>query len=168
MAYRNKLYTTFDGDTDMWAYRMLQAWAANGSIDFSFYNAHDLNTARDGSLTESIKEQLRERLRNSKLMLILVGENTKGLRKFVPWEIESAHKRELPIVVANLNGKRKYDPDRCPTAVLDGDTYTVHVSYERAIIKHALEHFADDYGKYKSDGNAQLVYSDKVYTSLGL
>jgi len=28
-------------------YRLMQAWKQNDGMDFNFYNAHDLNTARD-------------------------------------------------------------------------------------------------------------------------
>ena len=84
MSYRNKTYVAFDGDTDMWAYRLMTAWKSNTNMDFNFYNAHDLNTARDSSTEESIKSQLRERMANAKQMILLVGENTKNLRKFVP------------------------------------------------------------------------------------
>ena len=58
MAYRNKTYVCFDGDTDMSYYRLMQAWHQNDRSPFSFYNAHDLNTARDTSQEESIKRQL--------------------------------------------------------------------------------------------------------------
>ncbi len=43
-----------------------------------FYDAHDLNSARDSSLTESIKNQLRTRFDNSRLFMIIVGEKTKS------------------------------------------------------------------------------------------
>src|SRR5262245_37218507 len=90
--YRNKLYVAFDGDEDMTYFNTLKMWKANKQIDFEFYDAHGLNYARDSSQTESIKAQLRERMKNSKTMLLLVGAKTKGLRKFIPWEIEYARK----------------------------------------------------------------------------
>jgi hypothetical protein len=75
MAYRNKPYVCFDGDNDirhytpLYAiirhYRLMQAWTENEKFTFNFYNAHDLNTARDDSQEESIKRQLRERFANS-------------------------------------------------------------------------------------------------------
>jgi hypothetical protein len=61
MAYRNKTYICFDGDTDMNYYRLMQAWKDNENHDFNFHNAHDLNTSRDSSQEESIKRQLRDR-----------------------------------------------------------------------------------------------------------
>ncbi len=168
MPYRSKLYTAFDGDNDMWAYRMLEAWRDNDKIDFGFVDAHDLNTARDDSLTESIREQLRERMRNSKLMLLLVGEKTNRLTRFVKWEIEYARKIDLPIVVANLNKKRTYDSARCPSAIIEGSVYTVHVSYERNIIKYAVDNFPQHYRQHKGEQGAELSYPASVYQSVGL
>src|SRR5712692_3124020 len=149
MSYRNKTYVAFDGDTDMWAYRIMTAWCENEHIDFDFYNAHDINSARDTSDVESIKAQLRVRMANAKQMVLLVGENTKGLRKFVPWEIELARKKDIPIIVANLNGKRVYDADRCPSAI-GSDVYTIHISFQARIIQYAMDHFAEEYYEYKS------------------
>ena len=47
-----------------------------------------MNTARDSSQEESIKAQLAERMRNSKVFVLLVGEHTRYLTKFVIWEID--------------------------------------------------------------------------------
>src|SRR5437016_12064700 len=135
MSYRNKTYVTFDGDTDIWAYRIMTAWNGNEHIDFNFYNAHDLNSARDTSTEESIKAQLRLRMANAKQMVLLVGANTKYLRKFVPWEIELARQKDIPIIVANLNGKRTYDAERCPSAI-GSEVYTMHVSFNAKIIQY--------------------------------
>ncbi len=141
MSYRNKTYVAFDGDTDMQYYRLMTAWRANEHIDFNFYDAHELNSARDTSTTDSIKAQLRERMANAKQMVLLVGEKTKGLRRFVPWEIELARKQDIPIIVVNLNGKRDYDPDRCPSTI-GSDVYTMHVAFYAKIIKLAMDDFA--------------------------
>src|SRR6266566_1371093 len=170
MAYRNKTYVAFDGDYDegdMWAYRIMQAWNASEHIDFNFYNAHDINSARDTSDVESIKAQLRERMANAKQMVLLVGENTKGLRKFVPWEIELARKKDIPIVVANLNGKRTYDAELCPSAI-GSEVYTMHVSFNAKIIQYALDNFPDAYDKYKNEKVGNYHYLDSVYKILGL
>lgn len=58
MAYRNKTYVCFDGDTDMRYYNLMKAWKQNDNTEFNFYDAHDLNSARDTSLEQSIKNQL--------------------------------------------------------------------------------------------------------------
>ena len=83
---RNKTYVCFDADTDMWAYGYMKGWKALDHIDFDFDNAHELNNLRDGSTEETIKPKLRERLKFTKVMLVLVGEKTKNLHRFVRWE----------------------------------------------------------------------------------
>lgn len=167
MSYRNKTYVAFDGDTDMWAYRLMTAWKSNENMDFNFYNAHDLNSARDTSSEESIKAQLRERMANAKQMILLVGENTKNLRKFVPWEIELARKKDIPIIVVNLNKKRTYDSSLCPSAIGD-EVYTMHVSFNSKIIQYALDYFPTAYLLNKSKKSGNYSYKESVYTELGL
>src|SRR3970040_1138428 len=127
MPYRNKTFVSFDGDSDMNYYRLMQAWKQNDGIDFNFYNAHDLNTARDSSQEASIKAQLAERMRNSKIFVLLVGERTMYLQKFVRWEIEKAIHRDLPIIAVNLNGRRSMDESRCPPILRK--ELAIHVSF---------------------------------------
>lgn len=170
MSYRNKTYVAFDGDNDMWAYRYMRGWKTNDHIDFDFHDAHDLNSARDTSTEESIKAQLRTRMANSKQMILLVGENTKFLRKFVPWEIELARKKDIPIIVVNLNDKRTYDDKLCPGAVKDW-VYTMNVPFRMKIIKYALDYFPNRYHEKKNDSDYQdhrYHYKDSVYKELGL
>ncbi|GAA0977972.1 hypothetical protein GCM10009555_040090 [Acrocarpospora macrocephala] len=81
MAYRNKTYIAFDS-RDINYYRMMQAWRSNEHIEFDFFNAHDLNTARDTSQPETIRLRLCERLANTKQVVALVSDTsrTKGNR----------------------------------------------------------------------------------------
>lgn len=166
MPYRNKTYIVFDGDEDMASYRMMCAWAANQKSDFTFQNAHDLNTARDDSLTDSIKAQLRIRLDNTKLMVVLIGKKTKSLRKFVPWEIEQAISRDIPIVAVNLNGSRKQD-DLCPASLQNA--LAMYVPYKQKIIEYAMDNWPGSHAIHKAAGKSGwYFYVDSVYTSLGL
>ena len=65
MTYRNKTYVAFDASNDIRYYNLMKAWKQSDHTNFDFYDAHDLNSARDTSLTESIKQQLRIRMANS-------------------------------------------------------------------------------------------------------
>ena len=168
MSYRNNTYVAFDGDSDIAHYRIMTAWKANKHIDFDFHDAHDLNSARDTSSEESIKAQLRERMKASKQMLLLVGEKTRLLRRFVPWEIELARKKDIPIIVVNLNGKKVFDGERCPTAIKD-NTYTVSIPFKMEAIKYALDDFPDRYATSKATTRDHTHhYTDSVYQSLGI
>lgn len=137
MAYRNKVYVAFDGDNDIKYYRTMKLWNANSNHDFDFNDAHDLHSARDSSKEESIKASLRDRLINSKVFVLLLGEHTKNLYKFVRWEIEEAIKLKMPIIVANLNGHRSKDIQRMP-AILNGVDVTV-VPFKEVDLINALK-----------------------------
>ena len=113
MGYKNKVYVSMDADSDLNYYYMMKAWKQNENIEFNFYDAHDINNILDKS-EKSIKRGLQERFRNTKIFVLLVGEHTRYLYKYVRWEIEEALKRELPCIVVNLNGKKSMDSERCP------------------------------------------------------
>lgn len=166
MAYRNKVYIAFDGDNDMTAYKSLEMWNANPNFDFNFNNAHDLNHALDSSKEETIKRKLRERFSNSKLFILLVGEHTKNLYKFIRWEIEVAIELELPIIAVNLNGQRK-DDDLMP-AVLKNELH-ITVPYKEKIIKYAMDNWPASDKKYRNDNKTGgYFYTDSVYKDLDL
>lgn len=166
MAYRNKTYIAFDGDNDMHYYRLMTAWNANDGFSLNFHNAHDLNTARDSSQEESIKRQLRERFANSKLLVVLIGANTRYLTKFVKWEMEVALRLGLPIIGVNLNGSRKMD-DRCPPAIRD--QLVVYTSFNHKIIEHAMDHWPAEFHSKRSAGTTGAhYYNDDVYRRYGL
>lgn len=166
MAYRNKTYICFDGDTDMHWYRLMTAWKDNEDHDFNFHNAHEINSARDSSQEESIKRLLRERFANSKLLIVLIGDKTKFLTKFVKWEMEVALKLDLPIVGVNLN-KSKGRDDLCPPTIRD--ELAVYVPFGQKIIAHAMDNWPASHAQYKSEGKTGAYhYMDSVYQSLGI
>jgi len=166
MSYRNKTYIAFDGDNDMHYYRLMTAWKANDGFSLNFHNAHDLNSARDSSQEESIKRQLRERFANSMLLLVLIGQNTKYLTKFVSWELEVALRLNLPIIGVNLNGSRQID-DRCPPTIRD--KLVVYTSFNHNIIEYAMNRWPDEFQRLRSAGAVGCrYYADAVYRQLGL
>lgn len=167
MAYRTKIYVAFDGDTDIHYYYLMKAWTNNEKFEFEINDAHDINYSRDTSQEISIKNQLRTRLHNSKVFILLVGENTKYLRKFVPWEIEYALKNNMPIVVVNLNGRRDRDNDRCPAVLRD--ELVVHLSFNHKIIQHAIDRWPDEFLKLKQNNEKSArYYNDETYKRYGL
>jgi MTH538 TIR-like domain (DUF1863) len=166
MAYRNKTYIVFDGDNDMHYYRLMTAWSTNEKFDMDFVNAHDLNTARDSSQEESIKRQLRERFANSKMLIVLIGQSTRYLTKFVKWEIETGIRLGLPIVGVNINGCRQKD-SFCPPSL--SGALAVFVPFNEKIISFATKNWPDSHVSYKSaDKREDYHYVDSVYKSLGL
>lgn len=167
MAYRNKTYVCFDGDNDIHYYRLMQAWHQNDHTPFNFYNAHDLNYSRDSSSEASIKAQLRVRLANTKVFVVLVGEQTRYLYKFVKWEMEQALAMNLPIIAVNLNGLRQQDPDRCPPIIRD--ELALHISFRAAIMQEALETWPADDSRLRREGmKGPYYFKLNVYQRLGV
>lgn len=166
MSYRNKVYVSFDADNDMKYYRLMQAWKQNDGIEFNFNDAHDINNNYDKS-EESIKAALMERFRNTKVFVLLVGEHTKYLYRFVRWEIEQAIKRELPIIVVNLNGKRSCDSNLCPAIVKD--ELAIHIPFNSKILQYALENWPDSSQNHKANNETgSYYYKENIYEKLGL
>lgn len=167
MAYKNKTYVCFDGDTDMRYYNLMKAWKQNDNTNFNFYDAHDLNSARDTSLEQSIKNQLRERLKNTKIFVVLLGEHTKYLTKFVRWEMEQAISMKLPIIVVNLNKVREVDGDRFPNVLRNYPT--ISISFNEKIMQYTLENWESGFlSHYRNNEMSPYYYKKSVYDSLEL
>jgi hypothetical protein len=43
MSYKNKTFSIFDRDKDIWAYTYMQNWKNSEHIDFNFYDASALS-----------------------------------------------------------------------------------------------------------------------------
>lgn len=167
MPYRNKTYVAFDGDNDMWAYRYMRGWKQNDNIDFNFYDAHELNNARDTSSEETIKRKLKERMDNAKVFILLVGEHTKNLYKFVRWEIETAIGMDLPIIVVSLNGKKVCDEQYCPP--IARDALAIHIPYKKDVIVYSMDNWPQCHEEHRKNGeNGAYRWNDSVYKKLGL
>lgn len=164
MGYRNQTYVIFDGDKDMWAYAYMLGWISKDHIDFKFFNAHELKTINSTSSEETVKGTLRLRLSNTKQAIVLVGESTKNLYRYVRWEMEYCLSEGIPIVAVNLNNKREIDLERCPPLLKE--TATIHVSFNAKIIQKALDNFCGDFSSYKDGVNWH--YEESAYKALGL
>lgn len=161
------VYSCFDGDKDIHNYRLMQAWHKNERFDFTFVNAHDITQARDSSSEETIKRSLRTRLNASDVLVVLIGESTKNLFKYVRWEIEVAVEKGLPIIAVNLNGKRKMDDVLCPLILKSN--LAVHVPFSPRIVDYAIKNWPNSHKKYIAQGKSgAYVYNGSVYTGLGL
>lgn len=165
MAYKNKTYVCFDADNDIHYYRLMTAWKENQAIAFNFNNAHEINNLRDGSSEETIKTKLRERLSNTKVLIVLIGEQTKNLYKYVRWEIEYSVEKDIPIIAVNLNGKKKMDSNLCPPILKD--KLAIHIPFGQKIIDCALNDWPSSHTTHKNkDEGGAYFYKDSVYEQL--
>src|ERR1700694_4955314 len=109
MAYRSGTYVAFHaagtnqpGKSDIDYYCLMKAWSMKTDDDFTMINSHEKASAvRDSSLRATLRRSLLERLRNSKNMVLIIGETTRSDTDWVPFEIEKAvDDYHIPIIVA--------------------------------------------------------------------
>jgi hypothetical protein len=169
MSYRNKTYVAFASE-NINSYRLMEAWRENDHIDFDFFDAHDLFISRDDSKPETIKRNLRERLKNAKQIVLLGSTSAKSKgsdgKSFLAHEVGVIIEFKLPVVIANLNGSRKVEDSFIPTPFTNANYYTLSVSFQPKIIKKALDSYAPVFAENVNKG--RHYYEPHIYAGLGL
>lgn len=158
MAYRNGTYIAFhaEGKTDPTAsdikyYRMLKAWHEHDDIEFKFVNSHDkVNAVRDTSTAQTIRRSLRERLSNSKNMILIIGETTRKDTDFVPYEIKYAVDTcGIPIIcvytgyasILNPASHRAEWPPALTERIDAKTVHAIHIPFKQRVIDAAIRQF---------------------------
>ncbi len=145
----------------------MKGWKANENIDFDFHDAHDINRLTSAARSEQyIKGKLKERFKSAKQIIVLIGDSTKNLYRYIRWELEVAQGLDLPIIAVNLNNLRTQDDERVPPIIRD--EYVVHIPFKLAIIKYALDNFPASYKGRKPTDSGPRIYPESVYKKLGL
>jgi hypothetical protein len=184
MAYRNGTYVAFHADgnnlpggkSDIDYYRLLCAWNANKHHDFQIINTHEkFSAVRDSSQKSTLRNSLLERLRNSKNMLLIVGETTRQDTDWVPFEIEKAvDVYQIPIIVAytvfdqairNPSALAGYWPAALSTRINNGTARVIHVPFKQAPIYAAIDQFSHE--KFPLGGGLG-IYDDAAYKMWGI
>jgi MTH538 TIR-like domain (DUF1863) len=182
MAYRNGTYVAFHaagtnlpGKSDIDYYNLMKAWTSKNDDEFTMINSHDkAASVRDSSLRATLRNSLLERLRNSKNMVLIVGETTRFDTDWVPFEIEQAvDSYKIPIIAAYAMYEK---PIRSPRALaiywpealrlrIDNETASViHIPFKKEALKDAIQFSHDRLPKGKGLG----VYSDEAYRFMGI
>jgi len=182
MAYRNGTYVAFHAagnsdptGSDMKYFNLLKAWHVRDEFDFTFINSHDKTAAvRDSSLRATLRNRLAERLRNSKNMILVLGETTRFDTDWVPFEIEYAlDSCEIPIIAAypgyqNIRAPselRTLWPSALRTRIDSGSAHVIHIPFKVSPLTNAVSQFSHD--NYPRGGGLGR-YSDDAYREWGL
>ncbi|MTI68380.1 MAG: hypothetical protein FH753_17500 [Firmicutes bacterium] len=170
MAYKNGNYSAFyvtepfnesnlgaSATKDFVSYNLLRAWKGADS-NFPFCDSHNKNyNVRDGSNWErTLKPRLRDRLNNSKNIVLFLSSFTKNSRALREEMNYGMYTKGLPVIVVYPEYRQKSDIvnyntkkfksaicslwDRLP-AFRDNmsEVPTLHVPYKKNLIKSALE-----------------------------
>lgn len=158
MVYRNGTYIAFHAGgtsdptaSDIRYYRLLKAWHEHGGIDFRFVNSHEKVAAvRDTSTKQTLRLSLKQRLNNSRNMVLIIGPTTKLDIDWVPFEIEYAvDVCAIPIIACYINYTKIMAPadlrDLWPAALakrIENNTVrTIHIPFQRKAIDTAIGQF---------------------------
>jgi hypothetical protein len=169
MAYKDPTYVVFDGDNDRWAYGYMKGWKQNEHVDFDFRDAHDLDTMTGRAQDEQyVKSKLKERMNKSAAVVVLVGDKTKWLYKYVRWELELALELGLPIIAVSLAEAREIKADLLPAIIRDA--CIVQVPFKMKAIKYALDDWPREFRSLDAAAKAggRRVYNDAAYRAMGL
>ncbi|HFI5308963.1 TIR domain-containing protein [Serratia liquefaciens] len=185
MAYRNGTYVAFHangtnrpGESDISYYNLLKAWSGKGDDSFTFINSHDKASAvRDSSKAETLRRSLNERLKNSKNMLLIIGDTTKDDDDWVPFEINKAvDTYNLPLIIAytksvhngslirNPNALSEYWPDVLKEKIESSSINAIHIPFSKNVINDAIGQFNHTKPPL---GKGLGIYSDDAYRSFG-
>lgn len=181
MAYRNGTYIAFhaEGSSDQTAsdikyYRALKMWHQNDKVEFKFVNSHEKTAAvRDTSSQETIRRSLRERLNNSKNMVLIIGARTRYDTDFVPYEISYAVDQcAIPIIAAypgqtvirNARIMEHLWPQALRERISSGKASVIHIPFRQKIVDCAIGQF--DFNN-RPNGGGLGVYDDETYKAFG-
>lgn len=181
MAYRNGTYVAFHaqgtnlpGKSDMDYYNLMKAWSAKTDDDFTMINSHDkASSVRDSSRKATLRASLQERLRNSKNMVLIIGETTRLDTDWVPFEIEQAiDVYEIPIIATYTDYEMITAPDQLrslwPTALAERISNqrarVIHVPFKKEPLKTAIGQFYHD----NLPGGPLSYYIKDAYVKWGL
>jgi MTH538 TIR-like domain (DUF1863) len=169
MAYRNGNYSAFyvsepfnesnlgaSATKDFMYYNLLRAWKAEDS-SFPFIDSHGktYNVRDESDWEKTLKPRLRERLRNSKniiLFLSSITKNSRALREEIDYGINTL---ELPVIVVYPEYSEKSDIINCNSKTIKQQIKnlwdnipifrdsmnkipTLHIPFKKSLIKSAL------------------------------
>ena len=182
MVNRTGTYIAFHADgkkepteSDMKYYQLLKAWNVRSEQDFSFIDSHKKTAAlRDSSKRATVEARLKERLRKSKNMILIIGKTTHLDTDWVPLEISYAiDECKIAIIAAYTGFKNILAPQKLshlwPKAlskrINDETAHVIHTPFKQPPLKDAVSQFS--HTAYPKGGGLG-VYKVEVYKKWGL
>lgn len=181
MAYRNGTYVAFNGcgttnpaEGDIKYYNAMKMWNNNEGIDFDFINSHEKTSqVSDSSKKDTLIKRLRERMNNSKNMLVIITENSGDDRGLLNWEIdECVNRYDMPIIVAYTMccGKlitpklyEKYLPSKLKSLIDNNSAKCIHIPFKKEPIMAAIRKFSIN----DKPAGSNTYYTEESYKNWG-
>lgn len=158
MAYRNGTYIAFDGLgqtnptlSDFRYYGTMQAWAKHKGVEFSFVDSHDKTYAvRDSSKRTTLEARIRERLNNSKNVVVILSGDTRKTGSMLSYEIgQAVDNYKLPLiityvdyqVVATPQELSFYWPNSLNLRINNKSAKAIHIPFVKDALLDAVNQF---------------------------
>ena len=153
----------------------MKAWSAKTDDDFTMCNSHEKTAAvRDTSSKARLAAVIQERMKNSKNMVLIIGETTQFDDDWVPFEIKNAiDKYRIPIFAAYIG----YTSIRNPTAlsskwpvslaerINNHSAHVLHIPFKKMPLLDATKQFSH---KNLPTGGGLGIYDNETYAGWGL
>lgn len=101
MAYKKKVFVSYDYDNDKHYKNLLLAWDGNRLFNFSMRD-HSADVSINSTNAATIKSVISRYINEATYFLVIVGENTHK-SAWVKWEIEKAVELKKRIVAVKTN-----------------------------------------------------------------
>jgi hypothetical protein len=108
MAYKKKVFVSYDYDNDRHYKNLLLAWDANKLFDFSIHD-HSADVSVNSTKATAIKSVLSRYINETTYFLVIVGAKTHK-SAWVKWEIEKAVELKKRIVAVKTD-RENTSPD---------------------------------------------------------
>jgi len=181
MVYRTGTYIAFDGlgetnpaKSDYRYYTTIQGWNRSNSIEFKFVNSHDkASSVRDTSKRETLYASIRQRLRSSKNMLVVVSRDTRKSGSVLSWEIEKGTDDYcLPLIIAYagyysiLAPEKLSDfwPNTLAERISRDSVSAIHVPFKKDAIFDAISRFTVN---GEEIGGSLVTYTEAAHKNWG-
>ncbi|HVR97054.1 MAG TPA: TIR domain-containing protein [Thermoanaerobaculia bacterium] len=181
MVYRTGTYIAFHAqgkkdptESDIKYYRLLQAWHVREDNEFRLVDSHEKTAAlRDWSSRETVTCRLKERLKCSKNMILIISETTRLDTDWVPLEIQYAIDTcKIPIIAAYPNYNyimapaelKPLWPEALAQRIANNTTHVIHVPFRQEPLRDAVGQFSHtNYPK----GGGLGYYNRETYLKWG-
>ncbi|WP_127904215.1 TIR domain-containing protein [Solirhodobacter olei] len=158
MANRTGTYFAFDdlGETDPTKsdfryYATVQGWDTANHIEFHFVDSHEkASSVRDPSKLNTLKASIRQRLADSKNMVVIISPDTRRSGSLLSWEIEQAvDDYKIPLIVAYTRYTSIIRPANhfslwpitLQQRVQNGTVEAIHIPFKKDALFDAIRRF---------------------------
>ena len=124
MAYKKKVFVSYDYDNDKHYKNLLLAWDGNTLFDFSIHD-HSADVSINSTNAAAIKSVISRYINEATYFLVIVGSKT-SKSAWVKWEIEKAVELKKRIVAVKTDRE-----NTSPDALLGiGATWALSFTYD--------------------------------------